>query len=223
MLAYYLRDLTTLLQNKKEGEGWEVGTVCFIHTDDEILCYDRRSRQLFIVLCLSKKPFRLSLISIYHSFLVPTSSVGYRQPAVIACSVLCWGLSVCFNPTLTLPIFTQLVKGSFASWFTTLPTGSSEPLLAVLGYVVPALSDASLCLPAANALRDLCDANRSALAPHITAFGELHAGLSRVQDTEKAKVLQSIASVIQALPPEEEIGPIEVSDNLRCIRLCFPR
>jgi hypothetical protein len=85
--------------------------------------------------------------------------------------------------------------------------------------VVPALSDASLCLPAANALRDLCDANRSALAPHITAFGELHAGLSSVQDTEKAKVLQSISSVIQALSPEEEIGPVEVCDNLCCVHL----
>lgn len=30
----------------------------------------------------------------------------------------------------------------------------------------------------------------------------------RAQDTEKSKVLQSIASVIQALPPEEEIPPI---------------
>jgi hypothetical protein len=87
---------------------------------------------------------------------------------------------------------------------------------------VPALSDASLCLPAANALRDLCDANRSALAPHVTAFGELHAGLSRVQDTEKAKVLQSISSVIQALLPEEEIGPVEVCGNLRCIHLLLP-
>ena len=31
-----------------------------------------------------------------------------------------------------------------------------------------------------------------------------------LQDTEKAKVLQSIASVIQALPPAEEIPPVEV-------------
>ncbi|KAH8988411.1 ARM repeat-containing protein [Lactarius akahatsu] len=100
--------------------------------------------------------------------------------------------------------------GSYASWFTTLPVESREPLLTVLSYVAPALSEVSLCLPAANALRDLCDANRAALAPHITAFGELHAGLSSVQDTEKAKVLQSISSVIQALPPDEEIPPIEV-------------
>lgn len=97
--------------------------------------------------------------------------------------------------------------------------GSSEPLLAVMGYVVLALSDASLCLPAANALRDLCDSNRSTLAPHIISFGGLYAGLSRVQDTEKAKVLQSIVGVIQALPPEE-IGPVEVRSNLGCIHLC---
>lgn len=30
------------------------------------------------------------------------------------------------------------------------------------------------------------------------------------QDTEKSKVLQSIASVIQAIPPEEAILPVEV-------------
>jgi len=33
--------------------------------------------------------------------------------------------------------------------------------------------------------------------------------LYHAQDTEKSKVLQSIASVIQALPPEEEIPPIQ--------------
>lgn len=98
-------------------------------------------------------------------------------------------------------------------------------------YVVAALPEPSLCLQAANALRDLCDSNRSALAPHIGAFAELHAGLTGVpvrlffqcfgliirldksQDTEKMKVLQSIASVIQALPPEEEIPPVEVRIN----------
>jgi hypothetical protein len=97
-------------------------------------------------------------------------------------------------------------------------------------YVVGALHEPSLCLEAANALRDLCDTNRMALAPHIGAFAEVYAGLSGIpvrdvsvtlclvtyshhsyQDTEKSKVLQSIASVIQALPPEEEITPIEVN------------
>jgi hypothetical protein len=43
-------------------------------------------------------------------------------------------------------------------------------------YVVTALPKPALCLKAANALRDLCDANRTALAPHIGAFADLHAG-----------------------------------------------
>ncbi|KAG1733765.1 armadillo-type protein [Suillus occidentalis] len=88
------------------------------------------------------------------------------------------------------------------------PTSSPSLLMNTISYVVAALPEPALCLPAANALRDLCDANRAALAPHIGAFAELHAGLSDIPDTEKSKVLQSIASVIQALPPEEEIPPI---------------
>jgi len=33
---------------------------------------------------------------------------------------------------------------------------------------------------------------------------------NNAQDSEKGRVLQSIASVIQALPPEEGISPVEV-------------
>ena len=58
MLAYYLSDRTTLLQDK-EGERCEVSTINLICADDEILCFDRRL-QRFITSCLSKKPFRLS-------------------------------------------------------------------------------------------------------------------------------------------------------------------
>ncbi|RDX49711.1 ARM repeat-containing protein [Lentinus brumalis] len=104
--------------------------------------------------------------------------------------------------------------GSYASWFTTQPAPvaesvASSPLMNAINYVVSALTDPNLCLFAANALRDLCDANRIALAPHISAFGELHASLTGIPDTEKAKVLQSIASVIQALPPVEGIPVVE--------------
>ena len=35
MLAFYLGDLTTLLQNKKEGEGWEVSTINFTYVNDD--------------------------------------------------------------------------------------------------------------------------------------------------------------------------------------------
>ncbi|KAG8684324.1 hypothetical protein FRC08_013751, partial [Ceratobasidium sp. 394] len=40
------------------------------------------------------------------------------------------------------------------------------------------------------------------------SFGELHQRLPRIPANEKGKVLQSIASVIQALPPSEAIDPI---------------
>ena len=52
--------------------------------------------------------------------------------------------------------------------------------MSAITYVVSALPDPAFCLFAANALRDLCDANRTALAPHIGAFGELHAGLTGI-------------------------------------------
>ncbi|KAF9456910.1 armadillo-type protein [Collybia nuda] len=98
--------------------------------------------------------------------------------------------------------------GTYSSWFAT-QSDPSNLLMNVVSYVVPALTDPLLCLQAAVALRNLCDANRKVLAPKIAAFAELHAGLGSIPDTEKSKVLQSIASVIQALPPGEEIPPIE--------------
>lgn len=75
--------------------------------------------------------------------------------------------------------------GSYASWFTTQPAQLPEsptpsPLMNAITFVVSALPHPALCLSAANALRDLCDANRTALAPHISAFGELHAGLTGI-------------------------------------------
>ncbi|PPR02897.1 hypothetical protein CVT24_002281, partial [Panaeolus cyanescens] len=108
--------------------------------------------------------------------------------------------------------------GAYSSWFSSQPhppVGSTQPnlLLTVLSYVVSALPDPALSLPSAIALRNLCEANRTELALHIAAFGELHAGLGSVPDTEKSKVLQSISSVIQAMPVEQEIPAIEAVIN----------
>jgi hypothetical protein len=63
------------------------------------------------------------------------------------------------------------------SWFTTHSTGPVPSLLMnAISYVITALPEPALCLEAANALCDLCDVNRTALAPHIGAFADLHAG-----------------------------------------------
>ncbi|KAL0952434.1 hypothetical protein HGRIS_006706 [Hohenbuehelia grisea] len=104
--------------------------------------------------------------------------------------------------------------GTYSSWFAAQPTAQTPAMLMnVVGYIATALSESTLSLWAANAMRDICDANRAALAPNLGAFAQLHAALADIADTEKSKVLQSIASVIQALPPPEEISPIEAIIN----------
>ncbi|KAF8511488.1 ARM repeat-containing protein [Hysterangium stoloniferum] len=105
----------------------------------------------------------------------------------------------------------QLI-GEYATWFTTLPA-YDRLLMDVVGLVVAALHVPSLCFPAANSLKEMCDANRIALAPHMAAFGDLHSGIAAIPDTEKSKVLQSIASVVQAVPPRDAIQPTEAIVN----------
>ena len=75
-------------------------------------------------------------------------------------------------------IHVHVFVGAYATWFTT--QDQSDILVGALAYVVQALDDAVLCLPAANALKDLCDANRQALAPRIAEFAELHARLPSI-------------------------------------------
>lgn len=88
-------------------------------------------------------------------------------------------------------------SGAYSSWFATqLHSSSTNPsqpnlLLTVLSYVVSALPDPSLCLSAATALRNLCEANRKDLAVHIQAFGELHAGLNSIPVNEISASLLS--------------------------------
>jgi hypothetical protein len=67
--------------------------------------------------------------------------------------------------------------GEYTSWFATQPT---ELLLQVVSFVIAALPEPSLSSAAASALKDICDANRASLAPHIGAFASLYAGLNVV-------------------------------------------
>lgn len=69
---------------------------------------------------------------------------------------------------------------SFLPQHQQMPTQTQTLLLAALSYVVNALPNQSLCLQAGIALRNLCDANRKALAPQIAAFGELHNNLGSI-------------------------------------------
>ena len=105
--------------------------------------------------------------------------------------------------------------GTYASWFTAQPLSPTvqNQLQTAVGYAISALPDPNLSLVAGNALRNLCDTNRKMLAPHLNAFAELHASIGHVPNAEKSKVMESIASVIQALPPHEQISAVEAMIN----------
>ncbi|KAL0571967.1 hypothetical protein V5O48_009993 [Marasmius crinis-equi] len=123
-----------------------------------------------------------------------------------------------FKITSTADLAHVICLGTYASWFASNPDQPTIPprhelLTTAVSYVVQALPDSMLSLQAASALRNLCDANRKLLAPQIGAFAELHAGLAQVPDSEKATVMESIASVVEALPPADAIPTIEVIVN----------
>ncbi|TRM56832.1 hypothetical protein BD626DRAFT_517577 [Schizophyllum amplum] len=77
------------------------------------------------------------------------------------------------------------------------PAMPPATLPGALDYATGALREPRLSLVAANALRSVCDANRSNWRE------------GGVPDAEKGKVLQSVASVIQAVDPVEGIAPVE--------------
>jgi hypothetical protein len=81
-------------------------------------------------------------------------------------------------------------------------------LLRAVNYTVTALAEPSLSLQASITLKDLCDANRAILAPHLNSFSDLHRNVELLGSEEKSKVLESIASVISAMPPEAGIEPV---------------
>ncbi|CED84264.1 Nuclear transport receptor LGL2 (importin beta superfamily) [Phaffia rhodozyma] len=96
--------------------------------------------------------------------------------------------------------------GDYSSWFHSHPAN----VLTAVSYIVPALEVPALSASAAKSLKRLCDLCRASLTNHIGAFGELYAKVEqRIEPEEKARVLEAITSVVQALPPMEAINPIK--------------
>ena len=50
---------------------------------------------------------------------------------------------------------------------------------------------------------------RKKLVPHIAAFSDLHGKIGSLGPEEQVKVVQGITSVIQALEPDDAVGPVE--------------
>ncbi|GAA5959566.1 hypothetical protein JCM8115_003751 [Rhodotorula mucilaginosa] len=95
--------------------------------------------------------------------------------------------------------------GEYSSWFASHP----DACLQAVTFVIGGLQEPELVPGAAKALRGLCDANRKVLMRHVPSFVQVLGGLEgRIADAELAKVLQSVASVVQALPENEIVEPL---------------
>ena len=109
------------------------------------------------------------------------------------------------HPSLRLTAL-RLV-GEYSSWFASHP----DACLQAVTFVIGGLQEPELVPGAAKALRGLCDANRKVLMRHVPSFVQVLGGLEgRIADAELAKVLQSVASVVQALPENEIVEPLLV-------------
>lgn len=103
---------------------------------------------------------------------------------------------------------TLRLVGAYSSWFASHP----DACLQAVTFVIAGLQEPELVPGAAKALRGLCDSNRKVLMRHVPSFVQVLGGLEgRIPETELAKVLQSVASVIQALPEDEIVEPLLVS------------
>nr|ODO01293.1 hypothetical protein L204_02021 [Cryptococcus depauperatus CBS 7855] len=96
---------------------------------------------------------------------------------------------------------------SYEEWFKFHPSH----LPGVLSYLVSSLTSRNHAISrsAADALKALCDMCRKKLVEHIGAFSDLHGKIGDMGAEEQCKVIQGIASVIQALQPADAIGPAE--------------
>lgn len=98
---------------------------------------------------------------------------------------------------------------SYSTWFASQPAAC----LLAIQFVVSSLQEPKLIPQAVRSLRGLCDSNRKVLTGHVGDFVGILGGLEGgggIDESELAKVLESVASVVQALDSEQIIDPILV-------------
>ncbi|BGP26235.1 importin 13 [Rhodotorula toruloides] len=100
--------------------------------------------------------------------------------------------------------------GAYSAWFSSNP----DACLQAVSFVVSGLQGPDLVPGAAKALKGLCDANRKVLVGHVASFVQVLGNLEgRIDDSELAKVLESVASVVQALPETQIAEPLLTLTN----------
>lgn len=93
---------------------------------------------------------------------------------------------------------------SYEEWF----KYHKDNIVFTLDYIVTALDDSTTAPEAATALKAICDICRGDLVRHVSAFGALHGKVSSFQPEEQVKVIEAIASVLQALLPAEAVDAV---------------
>ncbi|KAI8096689.1 armadillo-type protein [Halteromyces radiatus] len=100
------------------------------------------------------------------------------------------------------------LTGSLAEWL----KGRSEFLIPALNYIVPCLSSPKLASYAASAFSNICDICRESLIDDLDSLMHVYSTTSaaRIDVNVMHKVVESVASVIQVLPPERSMGPLMI-------------
>ncbi|KAI7898107.1 armadillo-type protein [Cokeromyces recurvatus] len=88
-----------------------------------------------------------------------------------------------------------LLMGSLSEWL----KGHPEFLSPVMNYIVPCLSNPQLALSASSAFSDICDTCRESLVHELQSL--MHSNIMQ-------RVVESVADVIQVLPPDRAMAPL---------------
>ncbi|KAG0181559.1 hypothetical protein DFQ29_007920 [Apophysomyces sp. BC1021] len=110
------------------------------------------------------------------------------------------------NNDFRLKNTTLLLMGSLAEWLKKHP----EFLPSVMNFIVPCLSSPKLAPAAASAFADICDTCRGSLIDELDSLMHVYGAMAACQIPANImqKVVESVADVIQVLPPERAITPL---------------
>jgi hypothetical protein len=103
----------------------------------------------------------------------------------------------------------HVVLGALSEWLHSHP----EYLNSTMNYIVPCLSDAALAPAASSAFSDICDNCRQELVGELDTLMNVYTAMSKshIRTNIMQKVVESVADVIQVLPPENVMAPLMVN------------
>lgn len=99
-----------------------------------------------------------------------------------------------------------LLMGSLSEWLKVHP----QFLGSVMNYIAPCLSDPHLAPSASSAFADICDTCRESLVDELDSLMHVYVAMasSGIKSNIMQKVVESVADVIQVLPPDRAMIPL---------------